>query len=49
MFRSFVIGEASGDNRPIVDRLFKEIYIMKSADGRPIIGRQSVVDHPMVG
>ena len=43
------VGRWSPDDRPIVDRLFEEIYIMKSAGGRPIIGRQSAVDRPTVG
>ena len=49
ILRSFVIGEASGDGRPMIDRLFEEIYIMKSADGRPIIWCQSAIDRPTVG
>ena len=43
------VGRWSPDDRPTVCRPFKEIYIMKSADRRPIIGRQSAVDRPTVG
>ena len=43
------VGHWSPDDRPTVGRHFKEIYITKSAEGRPIIGRQSDVDRPTVG
>ena len=45
----FVIGEALGVDRPTVGRSFEEIYIMISAEGRPIIGRQSADDRQTVG
>ena len=43
------VGRLSPDDRPTVGRLFGEIYIMISADGRPIIGRQSADDRQTVG
>ena len=39
----------SPDDRPTVGRLFEEIFIMLSAEGRPIIGRQSADDRQTVG
>ena len=49
IFMGVVIGEASGDGRPMIGRRFKEINIMISAEGRPIIGRQSADDRQTVG
>ena len=43
------VGRWSPDNRPTVGRRFEQIYIMISAEGRPIIGRQSVDDRQTVG
>ena len=43
------VGRWSPDDRPIVGRRFEEIYIMKSAEGRPIIGRQSADERQTVG
>ena len=49
IFRGFVIGEASGDGRPMIGRRFEDFFIMISAEGRPIIGRQSADDRQTVG
>ena len=49
IFRGFVIGEASGDGRPMIGRRFEEIYLMISVEGRPIIGRQSADNRQTVG
>ena len=43
------VGRWSPDDRPTVGRLFEEIFIMLSAEGRPIIGRQSADDRQTVG
>ena len=43
------VGRWSPDYRPIVGWRFEEIYIMASAEGRPIIGRLSADDRQMVG
>ena len=43
------VGRWSPDDRPAVGRRFEEIYIMISAEGRPIIGRQSADDRQTVG
>ena len=43
------VGRWSPDDRPTVGRRFEEIYIMISAEGRPIIGRQSADDRQTVG
>ena len=43
------VGRWSPDDRPTVDRLFEEIFIMLSAEGRPTIGRQSADDRQTVG
>ena len=48
IFKGFVIGEASGDDRPTIGRRFEEIYLMISAEGRPIIGCQSTDDRQTV-
>ena len=52
MFNGFVIGDASGDGRPMIGRqspdVFEEIYITISAGYRPIIGRQSADDRQTV-
>ena len=42
------VGRWSPDDRPAVGRCFEEIYIMISAEGRPIIGRQSADDRKTV-
>ena len=53
IFMGFVIGEASGgglpDDRPTIGQLFEDFVIMISAEGRPIIGRQSADDRKTVG
>ena len=43
------VGRWSPDDRPTVGRRFEEIYIMISADWRPIIGRPSADDRQTVG
>ena len=43
------VGRWSPDDRPTVGRLFEEIFIVLSAEGRPIIGRQSADDRQTVG
>ena len=43
------VGRWSPDDRPRVGRLFEEFFIMLSAEGRPIIGRQSADDRQTVG
>ena len=49
IFIGFVIGEASGDGRPMIDRRLEEFCIMISVKGRQIIGRQSADDRQTVG
>ena len=48
-FHRWSVGRWSPDDRPTVGRHFEEIYIMISAEGRPIIGRQSADDRQTVG
>ena len=43
------VGRWSPDDRPTVGRLFEEIFIMLSAEGRPFIGRQSADDRQTIG
>ena len=39
IFRGFVIGEASGDGRPIIGRLFEDFFIMVLAYDHQTVGR----------
>ena len=49
IFGGFVIGEASGDGRPMIGRHFEDFFIKRSAESRPIIGHQSADDRQTVG
>ena len=49
IFMGFVIDEASGRGRPMIDRLFDDKHIMDLAGRRPLFGRRLANDRQTDG